>query len=75
MSLPSFVRQRFVGVWLSPYIPDFGRFLPSRAYGLRAAKWPCSPKNLPHRSREYEFTDGRVLRVKDACPLHEYNTG
>lgn len=41
-------------------------------------------KNLPHRSRENEFTDGRVYEfrpVKDTCPLgartgsNEFSTG
>ena len=29
-------------------------------------------ENLPHRSRENEFTDGRVLRVKDRNVLYGF---
>jgi hypothetical protein len=35
-------------------------FAAAAACGLRVAYRPCSPKNLPHRSRENEFNDGRV---------------
>jgi hypothetical protein len=41
--------------------PDFVRFDGSRG----CLKWGCRARqNLTHRSRENEFTDGRVLRVK-----------
>jgi hypothetical protein len=40
-------------------MPDFGRFYGSRgSYIVEAAL----AKNLPHRSRENEFTDGRVKK-------------
>jgi membrane carboxypeptidase/penicillin-binding protein len=58
--VPSFVHRRFVVVWLPRSIPDFGRFYGSHgAVGVDAVL----AKNLPHRSRENEFTDGRVGRV------------
>jgi hypothetical protein len=39
-------------------IPDFGRFYGSRGPFIGVA---ALAKNLPHRSRENEFTDGRVM--------------
>jgi len=36
----------------SPSTPDFVGFSPSRAYGLRVAYRPCSPKKPPRRSRD-----------------------
>jgi hypothetical protein len=47
-------------------------FAAHAACGLRVASRPCSPKNLPHRSRENEYTDGRVGRVKDTMSLNEF---
>jgi hypothetical protein len=40
--------------------PDFGRFYGSRATCLSKV---ALAKNLPHRSREHEFTDGRVKKI------------
>jgi hypothetical protein len=62
--IPPFVHKRFVVVWQLGCIPDFGRNLPSRAIGLRAASPPCSPKFLPKRSRAHAFTDGRVFQIR-----------
>jgi hypothetical protein len=64
--IPSFVHLRFVVIW--PLVLR-SVFAAHAACGLRVASWPCSPKNLPHRSRENEFTDGRVLAIKDMCPF------
>jgi hypothetical protein len=44
-------------VWLLCSIPDFGRFYGSHGAVLVDA---VLAKNLPHRSRENEFTAGRV---------------
>ena len=67
---PSFVHNGFVVVWLLFSIPDFGRFIGSHGAVVVDA---VLAKNLPRRSRENEFTDGRVYefkRVKDIiCPL------
>ena len=49
--------MRFVVVWALGGIPDFGRFIGSRGALIVSA---ALAKNLPHRSRENEFTDGRV---------------
>ena len=57
MSNPPFVHNRFVVVCLPGCIPDFGRFYGSRGSHVVEA---ALAKNLPHRSRENEFTDGRV---------------
>ena len=54
---PPFVHKRFVVVCLLRCIPDFGRFYGSRGSHIVEA---ALAKNLPHRSRENEFTDGRV---------------
>jgi hypothetical protein len=40
--------------------PDFGRFYGSRGTVVGVA---ALAKNLPHRSREHEFTHGRVKNV------------
>ena len=42
---------------MSTSTPDFGRFYGSR---VTVAVDAALAKNLPHRSRENEFTDGRV---------------
>src|SRR5258707_6251206 len=55
---PSFVHGGFVGVWPLGGIPDFGRFYGSRGGNGGGA---ALAKNLPHRSRENEFTDGRGI--------------
>ena len=54
---PSCVHKRFVVVAPCGRIPDFGRFYGSRGSHVEEA---ALAKNLPHRSRENEFTDGRV---------------
>ena len=54
---PSFVHKRFVVVSTSGRIPDFGRFYGSRGSHVVEA---ALAKNLPHRSRENEFSAGRV---------------
>jgi hypothetical protein len=46
--------------------PDFGRFSKARAATHITA---ALAENLPHRSREHEFSAGRVLRVKDTFVL------
>ena len=66
---PSFVHKRFVVVWPLGGIPDFGRFIGSRGLYMVVA---ALAENLPHRSRENEFTDGRVLRVKDRNVLYGF---
>ena len=55
--------------------PTFGRFSPPRAAGLRAAYRPCSPKNLPQRSRAHGFTDGRVWTDKGQEMSFRMGTG
>jgi hypothetical protein len=55
---PSFVHLRFVGISPPGGIPDFGRFIGSRGRYILVA---ALAENLPHRSRENEFTDGRVF--------------
>ena len=52
--------QRFVVVWPLGGIPDFGWFIGSRGSCKVEA---ALAKNLPHRSRENEFTDGRVGKL------------
>jgi hypothetical protein len=47
-------------------MPDFGRFYGSRGAVVVDA---ALAKNLPHRSRENEFTAGRVLPKGRRCPL------
>ena len=59
--VPSFVHLRFVVVWLPRSIPDFGRFYGSHGAVLVDA---VLAKNLPHRSRENEFTAGRVYELR-----------
>jgi hypothetical protein len=54
-------------VWLLCSIPDIGRFYGSHGAVLVDA---VLAKNLPHRSRENEFTAGRVLRVKHGKGHH-----
>jgi len=49
---PALSRNGFVAVSAIARIPEFGRFLPAWAGGLRVASRPCSPKNLPRRSRD-----------------------
>jgi hypothetical protein len=58
-AVPSWVHRCFVGMGLPGRTPDFGRFYGSRGAVLGDA---ALAKNLPHRSRENEFTDGRVYR-------------
>ena len=53
----AFVHNRFVEFLPLGCIPDFGRFYGSRGGHCEEA---ALAKNLPHRSRENEFTDGRV---------------
>jgi hypothetical protein len=67
---PSFVHKRFVVVLTCGRIPDFGRFYGSRGSHVVEA---ALAKNLPHRSRENEFSAGRVGRVKDGIVLYELN--
>jgi hypothetical protein len=55
--VPSCVHNGFVVVWLPLSIPDYGRFYGSHGAVVVDA---VLAKNLPHRSRENEFTDGRV---------------
>ena len=55
--VPSFVCNGLVGISLLGSIPDFGRFYGSHGRVLVDA---VLAKNLPPRSRENEFTDGRV---------------
>jgi hypothetical protein len=57
MLIPPFAHNRFVVVLPLGCIPDFGRFYGSRGGYCEEA---ALAKNLPHRSRENEFTDGRV---------------
>ena len=47
----------FVVVYRPAGIPDIGRFYGSRRWYFVVV---ALAKNLPHRSRENEFTDGRV---------------
>ena len=54
--------RRFVVMRRPAGTPDIGRFYGSRGGHIVEA---ALAKNLPHRSRENEFTDGRVLRVYD----------
>ena len=66
---PSCVHKGFVVVWLPRSIPDFGRFYGSHGRVLVDA---VLAKNLPPRSRENEFTDGRVYEfgpVKDTMSV------
>ena len=49
--------MRFVGISPPGGIPDFGWFIGSRGLYILVA---ALAENLPHRSRENEFTDGRV---------------
>jgi hypothetical protein len=53
---PSFVHRGFVVLLLPRSMPDFGRFYGSRGAVVVDA---ALAKNLPHRSRENEFTAGR----------------
>ena len=56
-------------------IPEFGRFLPSRAVGLRVAYRPCSPKNLPRRSRDTGTHTGGYLPLKGHMSFRERMDG
>ena len=63
-------RNGFVAVLTPLAIPDFGRLLPAGACGLRVAYRPCSPNNLPRRSRDTRVHPRTGLRLKDRqCPL------
>jgi hypothetical protein len=53
----SCVHLRFIGVLPHDGIPDFGRF---RLTWLQLFSMVAMFADLPHRSREYEFSDGRV---------------
>ena len=66
---PSFVHNGFVVVWSLCSTPDFGRFYGSHGAVVVDA---VLAKNLPHRSRENEFTAGRFLRVKDTMSFRRW---
>ena len=69
---PPFIHRCFGGVWTVVHIPDNGRFYGSRgAYRVEAAL----AKNLPTSLTRNEFTDGRVLRVKDRFVLYGIRNG
>ena len=58
--------QRYCAILSLSDTPDFGRFSKARAATHITA---ALAENLPHRSREHEFSAGRVLSVKDTFVL------